>query len=140
MDIDFTFSDTIAGYVTESDPQARTFGLRTADGREFAVRLTEATYAEVLRNLGEPYQAPGGALETLLTPGRYLYACCVFYPEDGTLKAEAKRIVVGRRGGRGVPVRGAGLVAEPDPRAGRVLPAGRSSPTARSTTPATGRS
>ena len=33
--VDFTFSDTIAGYVTGYDDETDSFGLRTSDGREF---------------------------------------------------------------------------------------------------------
>jgi hypothetical protein len=51
----FTFSDLIAGYVTAADANAGTFGLKTTDGREFQVKLTDATYAEMTRNLGEPW-------------------------------------------------------------------------------------
>jgi len=92
--IDFTFSDTIAGYVIDFDSGSRSFGLRTTDGRQFRVRLTTTTYAEVLRNLGEPYQSPNKSIEDLLVPERYLYAHGLFYPEGGELKFEAKHIVV----------------------------------------------
>ena len=38
----FTFSDTIAGYVTAAkDTSEGTFGLKTSDGREFQVKLTD---------------------------------------------------------------------------------------------------
>ena len=93
----FTFSDTVAGYVTGEDSSAGTFGLKTSDGREFQVSLTDATYAEVIRNPSEPYQDPGAPIQSLLTPGRFLFAYGVFYPEGGDYKLEAKRIVlVGR--------------------------------------------
>ena len=54
-DLNFSFSDLIGGYVTSPDRQAGTFGIRTTDGREFQARLTPMTYAELVRNLGEPY-------------------------------------------------------------------------------------
>jgi mannose/cellobiose epimerase-like protein (N-acyl-D-glucosamine 2-epimerase family)/anti-anti-sigma regulatory factor len=92
--IDFTFSDTIAGYVIDFDRGSRSFGLRTTDGRQFRVQLTTTTYAEVLRNLGESYQSPNKAVEDLLTPERYLFAHGIFYPEGGQLAFEAKHIVV----------------------------------------------
>jgi hypothetical protein len=79
----FTFSDTIAGYVTSSDQAVGTFGLKTTDGREFQIKLTDATYAEMVRNLGEPWQDPGAPMAELLTPGRYLFAYGIFYPENG---------------------------------------------------------
>jgi mannose/cellobiose epimerase-like protein (N-acyl-D-glucosamine 2-epimerase family)/anti-anti-sigma regulatory factor len=92
-EMDFTFSDTIAGYVIDFDRDSRTFGLKTTDGRQFRVQLTSMTYAEVLRNLGEPYQVPGKAIEELLVPGRYLFAHGIYYPEGGATKFESKHIV-----------------------------------------------
>src|SRR5947207_677311 len=77
--VSWTFSDTIAGYVSSCDAGQRTFGLKTTDGREFQVHLTAATYGEVLRNLGEPFQDPGAPLESLMTPGRHLFAYGIFY-------------------------------------------------------------
>ena len=92
----FTFSDTIAGYVTAGMEEG-TFGLKTTDDREFRVKLTDATYAEVSRNLNEPWQDPGAPMEDLLTLGRYLFAYGVFYPEGGDYAFEAKHLVfVGR--------------------------------------------
>ncbi len=55
----FTFSDTIAGYVTSAVDSKKTFGLRTTDGREFQVKLTDATYGELVGNLDESFQDPG---------------------------------------------------------------------------------
>jgi mannose/cellobiose epimerase-like protein (N-acyl-D-glucosamine 2-epimerase family)/anti-anti-sigma regulatory factor len=96
----FTFSDTIAGYITTTtDSSDGTFGLKTSDGREFQVKLTDATYAEVIRNPSEQYQDPGAAIPSLLTPGRFLFAYGVFYPEGEDYTFEAKRLVlVGRTG------------------------------------------
>ncbi|HEY4026707.1 MAG TPA: AGE family epimerase/isomerase [Candidatus Dormibacteraeota bacterium] len=93
-DLDFTFSDTIAGYVLDFDRTSRAFGLKTTDGRQFRVQLTSSTYAEVLRNLDEPYQSPSSPLEELLVAGRYLFAHGIFYPEGGGLLFEAKHIVL----------------------------------------------
>jgi mannose/cellobiose epimerase-like protein (N-acyl-D-glucosamine 2-epimerase family) len=90
--IDFTFSDTIAGYVTYFDPALQTFGLKTADGRLFNAKLTDTTYAKLARNLGEPYQDCTGSLPVMLTPGRYLFTYGVFFPEQGDYKYEAKEI------------------------------------------------
>jgi mannose/cellobiose epimerase-like protein (N-acyl-D-glucosamine 2-epimerase family)/anti-anti-sigma regulatory factor len=94
----FTFSDTIAGYVTATkDSPEGTFGLKTSDGREFQVKLTDVTYAEVIRNPSEPYQDPGAPIQSLLTPGRFLFAYGIFYPEGGDYLFEAKHLVlVGR--------------------------------------------
>ncbi len=91
----FTFSDTIAGYVTSAkDPSTGTFGLQTSDGRDFQVKLTDATYAEMIRNPGEPFQDPGVPIESLLVPGRYLFAYGIFYPEGGDYKFEVKHLIV----------------------------------------------
>ena len=93
----FTFSDTIAGYVTSVDQARKTFTLRTAGDREFQVKLTNTTYAELVRNLGEPFQDPGVPLESLLAPGRYLFACGIFYPEAGDFRFEAKHVILAGR-------------------------------------------
>ncbi len=93
----FTFSDTISGYITSVEQDKRCFTMKTADGREFQVKLTDTTYAEVLRNLGEPFQDPGMALENLLEGGRYLFASGIFYPEAGDLHFEAKHIILAGR-------------------------------------------
>src|ERR1700730_10677458 len=93
----FTFSDMIAGYVTSFEKGKKIFTLKTAENQEFQIKLTDTTYAELLRNLGEPFQDPGVALENLLMPGRYLFACGIFYPEKGVLRFEAKRIILAGR-------------------------------------------
>jgi mannose/cellobiose epimerase-like protein (N-acyl-D-glucosamine 2-epimerase family) len=96
----FTFSDTIAGYVTSVDMSKKTFGLRTTDGREFEVKLTDTTYGELMRNLGEAYQDPGVAIDQMITPDRYLFAYGSFYHEAGDFNFEAKHIIyVGRNTG-----------------------------------------
>jgi anti-anti-sigma factor len=95
--LNFTFSDTVGGYVTWSDPGAGIFRLQTTDGREYQVTLTPEAYGEVIRNLGEPWQDPGDRLENLLQPGRYMFAYGVFYPEGRGVSFEAKHLVfVGR--------------------------------------------
>src|SRR5579884_698818 len=93
----FTFSDTVAGYVTSSDQAKHAFGLRTSDGREFLIHYDDTTYAEVIRNLNEPFQDSGTSLESLFTPGRYLFAYCVAYQEAGDFTFEAKRIIIAGR-------------------------------------------
>jgi mannose/cellobiose epimerase-like protein (N-acyl-D-glucosamine 2-epimerase family)/anti-anti-sigma regulatory factor len=95
--LSWEFSDTIAGYVTTFERDGKTFGLRTNDDREFQVKLTDATYAELVQNLDEPFQDPRAPLESIITPGKYLFACGIFYPEEGLVRFEAKRIIlVGR--------------------------------------------
>jgi anti-anti-sigma factor len=97
-DMHFTFADTIAGYVTTpADTNLHTFGLKTIDGREFTVKLTNTTYGEILRNLGESFQDPGTPLENLIKPDRYLFASGLFYHEGGQFHFEAKHIIFPER-------------------------------------------
>ena len=63
----------------------------TTDGREFDVALTDTTYAELVRNLGEPYVDATGQMRDMLVPGRYLFAYGVFYPEGDGHVFEAKQ-------------------------------------------------
>jgi anti-anti-sigma factor len=96
-DIRFTFSDLIAGTVTSYRADEDAFTLQTIDGRDFDVALTSQTFAEVVRNLGEPYVDATGSMRDMLDRGRALYAYGTFYPERGGYTFEAKRIVfVGR--------------------------------------------
>jgi anti-anti-sigma factor len=101
--VEFTFSDMVAGYIVEFNPKkgsAGSFSLKTSDERLFEVTLTETTYAELMRNLGEPYHDCTSQMASLLVPHRYIFAYGVFYPEGGENKFEAKHIVfVGRTEG-----------------------------------------
>jgi mannose/cellobiose epimerase-like protein (N-acyl-D-glucosamine 2-epimerase family)/anti-anti-sigma regulatory factor len=78
----FTFSDTIAGYVTHVETDNDSFGLRTADEREFSCYLTPTASGQVARNLGEPYQDVTSRIQEMLVPGRYVFAHGLFYPQD----------------------------------------------------------
>jgi mannose/cellobiose epimerase-like protein (N-acyl-D-glucosamine 2-epimerase family) len=94
----FTFSDTIAGYVTGFDQGRRAFRMKTSDGREFEVGLTGTMSAEMIRNLEEPYVDASGLVNQLLAPGRFVYAYGTFYPEGGDQRFETSRLVfVGRK-------------------------------------------
>ena len=93
----FTFSDTIAGYITTADPDKQSFVMKTSDNREFQVKLTDTTYSELLRNLGEPFQDPGIPLASQLIPGRYLFAYGIFYPEGNDVTFEAKHLILAGR-------------------------------------------
>lgn len=95
--IDFSFSDTIAGYVTHFDAGKGVFGLKTTDGREYQAKLTDTTYAKLARNLGEPYQDCTSQMQSMLVPGRYLFTYGVFYAEQGDYKFEAKEITFNGR-------------------------------------------
>ena len=93
---DFSFSDLIAGYVTKFDHDADQFGLETSDGRVFDVKLTDTTFAELLRNMGEAFKDCTGQVRDTLTPGQFVYAYGIHYPEDDKC-FEAKHLVfVGR--------------------------------------------
>jgi mannose/cellobiose epimerase-like protein (N-acyl-D-glucosamine 2-epimerase family)/anti-anti-sigma regulatory factor len=87
----FTCSDIVAGYVI-SPVEGNIFRLKTSDGREYAIRLTNATDAEILRNLGEYFHGPGMPLEDMIKPGKYLFVYCMIYPEQGAWTFEAKHI------------------------------------------------
>jgi mannose/cellobiose epimerase-like protein (N-acyl-D-glucosamine 2-epimerase family) len=95
--INFTFSDTIAGYVTGFDRDADSFGLRTTDGREYTVKFAPGTYAWIANNFEEPRQWVGGQMRDMLQTGRWLFVYGVYYPEGGDNTFEAQFIVfVGR--------------------------------------------
>lgn len=81
MDINFTFSDTIAGYVTDFNLSERTFKLKTSDSREFKAYLADTCYARYVRNLNEGYQDATGDINKLLAlPRQMVFAYGTFYP------------------------------------------------------------
>src|SRR5690606_35622337 len=65
----------------------------TADGGAVTVSLDGGPSAELLRNLGEPYQDASGHIDDLLTEGRFLLAYGIFYPKGDGLRFEAKRLI-----------------------------------------------
>ena len=89
----YTYSDTIAGYVTQIDRTARSFELRTSDGRDFRIHLTPTTYARISQNLEESYQDCTARIGQMLQPGQHLYAYCIFYPQAGDVRIEVKAMV-----------------------------------------------
>lgn len=94
--IEFTFSDLIAGYVTNFDSDKDIFGIKTTDGREFQARLSPISYAKLVQNLDEAYPDATGSMRSMLVPGRYIFTYGVFYPDSPVF--EAKQIVfVGRK-------------------------------------------
>lgn len=94
----FTFSDTVAGRVTGFDRAARVFSVVTADGRDFDVSIDGGPSAELLHNLGEPYQDASGHMDELLVDGCFVLAYGIFYPHKDGTRFEAKRLIfVGRR-------------------------------------------
>ena len=95
--LSFTFSDLIAGYVVAPLGDGQMFTMRTSDGRLFEVKLGANLYAQMVRNLGEPWQDCTGLIRTMLVTDRFLYAYGIFYPEDDATKFEAKELkFVGR--------------------------------------------
>lgn len=94
----FTFSDTIAGYVTHFNRAERSFGLKTSDGRDFLAYLTPATFARISQNLDEPYADATARLGELLAPGQHLYAYGIFYPQGEGYRFEAKSLVFSGEG------------------------------------------
>jgi mannose/cellobiose epimerase-like protein (N-acyl-D-glucosamine 2-epimerase family) len=94
----FPFSDTIAGYVVNLESDRNAYRVRTSDGREFAVRLRGNTYAQLARNLDEPYIDCTAQMREMLVPGRYLFTYGTFYPNTGRHVFEAQFLVfVGRK-------------------------------------------
>lgn len=92
QNMNFTFSDLIAGYVKSFEFDKGIFVMETSDGREYSVKLTDQTFAELVRNLGEPFLDCTGTMKDMLVPGRFLHAYGVFFPEDNA-PFEAKHIV-----------------------------------------------
>lgn len=81
MELNFTFSDTISGYVTDFNLQERTFCLKTSDDREFKINLTDNCYARYIRNLNEGYQDATRDIHRLLAlPRQMVFAYGTFYP------------------------------------------------------------
>jgi mannose/cellobiose epimerase-like protein (N-acyl-D-glucosamine 2-epimerase family) len=95
MNVDFTFSDTIAGYVTGFNAEERSFTLETSDKRPFKVNLIASTYARGVRNLTEGWQDPGDMNKFLSTPGQYVFAYGTFYPstDGGDSPFEAQQLI-----------------------------------------------
>ncbi len=87
----FSYSDLIAGYVTDYDSQTDIFGLKTSDGRIFKAQLSAMTYAKIIQNLDQGYPDATGNMRSMLTPGRYLFSYGIFYPDSD--KFEVKQIV-----------------------------------------------
>ena len=98
-EVNFTFSDTIAGYVESFDADTTTCVLRTSHGQKYQVKIRYGkTYAYITRNLGDPYQDATSQIGAMLTPGRYVYAYGVYYPENNGHSFDAQFLIfVGRK-------------------------------------------
>lgn len=90
--MNFEFSDTIAGYVTALDKEKKQFCIKTNDSRDFTVKLSANCYAQITRNLEEPYLDATGSMLELLKPGQYVFTYGTFYPQAGEHVFEAQSI------------------------------------------------
>src|ERR1039458_9992728 len=94
MNVDFTFSDTIAGYVSSYNSRESSFTLRTSDDREFAVYLNSNTFARYGYNVSESYQDATGDMPRLLALQRqFVFAYGTFYPAGEAGRFEAQWLV-----------------------------------------------
>lgn len=100
-EIDFSFSDSVAGYVEER--AGNRVRLRTIDDRAVTVQLTPTTYAQQLRNLGEPYRDATGRLDELLQPGVLLFSYGPVYPTTTGLRYQATQLLFVTEPGRRPP-------------------------------------
>jgi mannose/cellobiose epimerase-like protein (N-acyl-D-glucosamine 2-epimerase family) len=89
----YPFSDTVAGYVTHLDREKMTYGVKTTDGKTFSIQLRSNTYAQLLRNLGDPYLDCTAQMQDMLVPGRYVFTYGIFYPQQESQVCEAQFIV-----------------------------------------------
>ncbi len=93
MDINFSFSDLIAGYVVSFNRANRTFLVKTSGGREFTIHLTPTTFGRITFNLGEQWIDATQRFAELLTEGQLVYAYGIFYPQGQGYMFEAKSLV-----------------------------------------------
>lgn len=97
MNIDFTFSDTIAGYASDFDNETKSFTCETSDGRKFKINILPQTYARGIWNYGDSYVAiDSNKIEEMLSvDGQFVYTYGTFYPDsnDGKSRFEAQWMV-----------------------------------------------
>jgi mannose/cellobiose epimerase-like protein (N-acyl-D-glucosamine 2-epimerase family) len=88
-------TETIAGYVTGEGFTDGRFTITTSDGQDTEMELAGDAYAEVMRNLDEPYSDATEQIPEMLQPGRYAFFWGVLHPGA---PFEVKRIIfVGRQ-------------------------------------------
>ncbi len=80
--VEFSFSDLIAGYVTEYSADTDIIVLKTSDGREFKAKLSPMAYAKVIQNFDEGYLDATGTMRSLMLKDQYIFAYGVFYPDS----------------------------------------------------------
>jgi mannose/cellobiose epimerase-like protein (N-acyl-D-glucosamine 2-epimerase family) len=105
-EIGFSFSDTVAGYVEAR--RGDRVQLRTIDGQSVTVHLTATTYAQQVRNLGQPYRDATGRLDELLVPGVLLFSYGPVYPDQDGLHFQATQLTFVTEPGMAPPYRAAG--------------------------------
>lgn len=97
--IDFPFSDLIAGYVDsitfkdEKKQIVESFTLKTSDNKIYNILMTDITFSEIIRNLGEPFMDASTCIDKIACIGRYVFVYGIFYPEEQSF-FEAKHIVL----------------------------------------------
>ncbi len=91
--LEFTFSDTVAGYITSVNKETDTFDIKTSDGRPYSVKLAPNCYAWIANNLGQPRQWAGDRMREMLVANRYLFVYGTFYPEKGSFAFEAQYLI-----------------------------------------------
>jgi mannose/cellobiose epimerase-like protein (N-acyl-D-glucosamine 2-epimerase family) len=91
--INFSFSDTIAGYVVGYNKDADSFRVKTSDNREFTVKFGPNSYAWIANNLNEPRQWCSDQMREMLLPGRFLFVYGTFYNEAGGFNFVAQYLV-----------------------------------------------
>src|SRR5208283_3508269 len=91
--INFSFSDSIAGYIAGYDKDADSFRIKTSDNREFTVTFASNTYAWIANNLNEPRQWCADQMRGMLTPGRFLFVYGTYYYENGGFNFTAQYLV-----------------------------------------------
>src|SRR5271157_6269688 len=91
--INFSFSDSIAGYIAGYDKDADSFRIKTSDNREFTVTFAANTYAWIANNLNEPRQWCADQMRGMLTPGRFLFVYGTYYYENGGFNFTAQYLV-----------------------------------------------
>jgi mannose/cellobiose epimerase-like protein (N-acyl-D-glucosamine 2-epimerase family) len=94
-ELDFTFSDTVAGYVESyaEDGAGRVLRLRRLDDRPVTVRLSETASAQLLRNLGGSYTDVTGRIGEVAQPGTLVFAYGPHYPDGGELSVSAASLL-----------------------------------------------
>ncbi|MEI7847404.1 MAG: AGE family epimerase/isomerase [Chloroflexota bacterium] len=92
--LNFTFSDTLAGYVQSYDRKADTFSLKTSDGREFTVQLKSNTYGWIANNLDQNRTwCDSDTIRNMLVAGRYMFLYGIYYPESTDVACEVQYVI-----------------------------------------------